>query len=59
MTAEAYSADGIKRLEDIGVDEVLVAFRDVYASEPDDKTVDEKVAMLQWYAAEVIEKSRA
>ena len=58
MTAEAYSADGIKRLEDIGVDEVLVAFRDVYASEPDTKTVEEKIGMMTWYADEVINKSR-
>jgi hypothetical protein len=58
MTAEAYSADGIKRLEDIGIGEVLVAFRDVYASEADDKTVEEKMGMLSWYANEVIAKSR-
>jgi hypothetical protein len=58
MTAEAYSADGIKRLEDIGVNEVLVAFRDVYASEADDKTVEEKIGMMTWYANEVIAKSK-
>jgi probable F420-dependent oxidoreductase len=58
MTAEAYSADGIKRLEDIGVDEVLVAFRDVYASEADTQTVEEKIGMMTWYANEVIAKSR-
>jgi probable F420-dependent oxidoreductase len=58
MTAEAYSADGIKRLEDIGIDEVLVAFRDVYASEADDKTVEEKIGMMSWYANEVIAKSK-
>jgi probable F420-dependent oxidoreductase len=58
MTAEAYTADGIKRLEDIGVDEVLVAFRDVYASEADTQTVEEKIGMMTWYANEVITKSR-
>ncbi|MFT5889882.1 MAG: pyruvate formate-lyase activating enzyme-like uncharacterized protein, partial [Zhongshania sp.] len=58
MTAEAYTADGIKRLEDIGVDEVLVAFRDVYASEADTQTVEEKIGMMTWYANEVIAKSR-
>lgn len=59
MTAEAYSPDGIKRLEDIGIDEVLVAFRDVYASEADDKTVEQKIDMMKWYADEVIAKSQA
>lgn len=58
MSAEAYSADGIKKLEDVGVNEVLVAFRDVYAAEADDKTVEEKTAMMTWYANEVIAKSR-
>jgi len=58
MTADAYSPDGIKRLEDIGIQEVLVAFRDVYQSEPDDKTVDEKIAGMRWFADEVIGKSR-
>jgi probable F420-dependent oxidoreductase len=57
MTEEAYSADGIKRLEDIGVTEVLVAFRNVYASEPD-KPIAEKMGMMKWYADEVIAKSR-
>ncbi len=57
MTGEAYSADGIKRLQDVGVQEVLVAFRDVYASEPDDKTVEQKIDMMKWYADEVIAKS--
>ncbi len=57
MTAEAYSPDGIKRLEALGVTEVLVAFRDVYASEPD-KPLEEKIAMLRWYADEVIAKTR-
>ncbi|HUH37295.1 MAG TPA: TIGR03619 family F420-dependent LLM class oxidoreductase [Spongiibacteraceae bacterium] len=58
MSSEAYTADGIKRLRDIGVDEVLVAFRDVYKSEPDTKTVEEKIAGLEWFANEVIAKSR-
>lgn len=58
MTAEAYSPDGIKRLQDIGIDEVLVAFRDVYSGEIDDKSVPEKVGMMEWYANEVIAKVR-
>ena len=57
MTAEAYSADGIKRLEDIGIDEVIVAFRDVYQAEPDDKSVAEKRGMMEWYASDVIAKA--
>lgn len=58
MTQDAYSPDGIKRLKEIGIDEVLVAFRNVYESEPDDKSVEEKIGMMKWFADEVIAKSR-
>lgn len=58
MSADAYSADGIKRLRDIGVDEVMVAFRNAYAAEPDTKTVQQKIDELKYYADEVIAKSR-
>ncbi len=57
MTQEAYSVDGIKRLEDIGITDVVVAFRNVYESEPE-KPVPEKIAMMEWYANEVIAKSK-
>jgi probable F420-dependent oxidoreductase len=56
-TADAFSADGIKRLEDIGVEEVTLAFRNVYEMEQDTKTVEEKITMMKWYADEVIAKS--
>lgn len=55
--ADAYSVDGIKRLEDIGVTEVTLAFRNIYEMEKDDKTVEEKIAIMDWYANEVIAKS--
>lgn len=58
MSAEAYTADGIKRLRDIGADEVMVAFRNAYAAEPDTKTVSEKIDDMKRYADEVIAKSR-
>lgn len=58
MSADAYTADGIKRLRDIGVDEVMVAFRNAYAAEPDTKTVQQKIDELKYYADEVIAKSR-
>ncbi len=59
MSAEAYTADGIQRLQDLGVDEVIVAFRNVYDSEPDNKTVEQKIAELRWYAENVIAASRS
>jgi probable F420-dependent oxidoreductase len=56
-TAEAYSADGVKRLAEEGVTEVTLAFRNIYALEPDDKTLEEKIATMHWYANEVIAKA--
>lgn len=57
MGAEAFSADGIKRLEDIGVDEVIVAFRNVYNKDPD-TSLEEKLGQMRWYADNVIAKTR-
>ncbi|NQV65633.1 MAG: TIGR03619 family F420-dependent LLM class oxidoreductase [SAR86 cluster bacterium] len=55
---QAYSSDGVKRLEEIGVTEVTVAFRNIYAGEPDTQSVAEKIATLNWYAKNVMAKSR-
>ncbi len=50
---DAFTREGIERLEAIGVTDVIIAFRNVYAMEPD-KPLQEKIAMLQWYAGEFI-----
>ena len=57
MTAEAYTPDGIKRLADMGVHEVIVAFRDVYQKQPD-TSIEQKIAEIRWYADNVIAPSR-
>ena len=57
MGAEAYSADGVKRLEDLGVDEVVIAFRNIYAKEPD-TTLQQKLDQMRAYADNVIAKTR-
>lgn len=56
MTQEAYSVDGIKRLEDLGVTECVVAFRNVYEGQ-EDPPLQQKLDTLKWYADEVIAKS--
>ena len=50
---DAFTNEGIARLEEIGVTDVVIAFRNVYEMEPD-KPLDEKIAMLNWYAGEFI-----
>ncbi|MBT4522080.1 MAG: TIGR03619 family F420-dependent LLM class oxidoreductase [Halieaceae bacterium] len=51
--ADAFTPEGIETLEDIGVTDVIIGFRNVYELEPD-KPLDEKIGMLQWYANEFI-----
>ncbi len=50
---DAFTMEGIAKLEEIGVTDVIIGFRDVYAME-EDKPLDEKIAQLQWYAGEFI-----
>lgn len=52
---DAFSPEGIEKLESIGVTDVVIGFRNVYEMEPD-KPLDEKIAMLQWYAGEFIKR---
>ena len=54
--AEAYSLDGIKQYQDLGITEVTLAFRNVYEKEVDDKSVEEKIGVMDWYANEVMSK---
>ncbi len=50
---DAFTREGIEQLERLGVTDVVIGFRNVYELEPD-KPLDEKIAMLQWYAGEFI-----
>lgn len=49
----AFTREGIEELENIGVTEVIIGFRNVYEMEPD-KTLKEKIDLLNWYAGEFI-----
>jgi probable F420-dependent oxidoreductase len=56
ISMDAYSTDGIKRLENLGVTDVIVGFRDSYAPGPDTQPLNEKVDALRWYSDEIIAK---
>ena len=58
ISADAYSMDGILRLEDQGVTDVTVGFRWPYATEPDTQPLAEKIAALNRFAEKVIAKVR-
>ncbi|NKR86920.1 TIGR03619 family F420-dependent LLM class oxidoreductase [Rhodococcus hoagii] len=55
-SAEAYTVDGIKRLEDKGVTDVIVGFRNSYDAAPDTEPLEQKIANLENYAESVIAK---
>jgi probable F420-dependent oxidoreductase len=57
MTGEVFKPDGAKRLEDLGVEECIIGFRDVYAKEPDTKSLEEKIGEIRWFADTYIHKA--
>src|SRR3984957_7954613 len=59
ISMDAYSVDGIRRLEDGGVTEVIVGFRWPYHVGPDTESLQPKLDKLRKYADEVIGKVRS
>ncbi len=57
MSAEAFSVDGVKKLEDLGIGEAIVAFRNPYEGKTDTQTLEEKIGMIRWFADNVIQKT--
>lgn len=58
ISADAYTPDGVKRLEDLGVTDVVVGFRNSYTVEQDSQTLEQKLAALRGFADSVIGKLR-
>lgn len=54
ISMDAYTTDGIKKLEDQGITDVLVGFRNAY--EKDTTTLQQKIDALRGYADAVIAK---
>lgn len=57
ISVDAFTLDGIKRLEDKGVTDVIVGFRIPYISGPDTEPLDSKIRNLEWFAENVIAKA--
>ena len=58
ISADAYSVDGVRRLEEQGVTDVIVGFRWPYAVGADSEPLQTKVDNLRRYADEVMAKVR-
>jgi probable F420-dependent oxidoreductase len=54
ISMDAYSVDGIRRLEEQGVTDVIVGFRWPYATGPDTEPLADKLSNLRRYADDVI-----
>jgi probable F420-dependent oxidoreductase len=58
ISMDAYDPDGIRRLEDKGVTDVIVGFRVPYHRGPDTEPLEDKIAHLERYAESVIARVR-
>ncbi len=58
ISMDAYSVDGIRRLEDLGVTDIIVGFRLPYVVGPDPEPLQSKVDALNRYAEKVIARVR-
>jgi probable F420-dependent oxidoreductase len=56
ISFDAYTVDGVKRLEEKGVTDAIVGFRIPYIMGPDTEPLDKKIENLQWYADNIIAK---
>jgi alkanesulfonate monooxygenase SsuD/methylene tetrahydromethanopterin reductase-like flavin-dependent oxidoreductase (luciferase family) len=54
ISTDAYSVDGVRRLEDQGVTDVIVGFRWPYHLGPDLESLEEKLAHLRRFSDQVI-----
>jgi alkanesulfonate monooxygenase SsuD/methylene tetrahydromethanopterin reductase-like flavin-dependent oxidoreductase (luciferase family) len=55
ISLDGYTLDGVRRLEDLGVTDAIVGFRNVY--EKDAMTVEQKIEALERFADQVIAKA--
>jgi probable F420-dependent oxidoreductase len=58
ISLDAYSPDGIEKLEELGVTDVIVGFRYPYEVGPDTETLQTKIDNLRRFSDDVIVKAR-
>ncbi|MGW4119309.1 TIGR03619 family F420-dependent LLM class oxidoreductase [Nocardia sp. NPDC004711] len=56
VSRDGYTTDGVKRLEEKGITDLIVGFRNSYAMEPDTESLEEKIVKIKWYGENVISK---
>ena len=58
ISLDAYSVDGVRRLEELGVTDVIVGFRWPYVREQDTESLQTKIESLSKFSDDVIAKVR-
>ena len=56
ISLDAYTVDGVRRLADLGVTDVIIGFRWPYATGPDTEPLGPKIDHLRRFADDVIAK---
>ena len=56
ISMDAYTPDGVKRMEEMGITDAIVGFRNSYSQEQDTQSLDQKLAALRGFADTVIAK---
>ncbi|HEX3946512.1 MAG TPA: TIGR03619 family F420-dependent LLM class oxidoreductase [Acidimicrobiales bacterium] len=59
ISMDAFSVEGVRRLEEQGVSDVIVGFRWPYEVGPDIEPLADKIDKLRWFADSVIDKVRS
>ena len=59
ISLDAFSLDGVRRLEEQGVTDVIVGFRWPYTVGPDTEALQSKLDNLRRFADDVISKARS
>jgi len=54
VSLDAFTVDGVRRLEEVGVTDVVVGFRYPYTREPDTQPLQEKIDLLRRFADSVV-----
>ena len=54
-----YTVDGVEQLREIGMTDITIAFRNVYASDPDTKTLEQKYEEMGMYVDYVMSKCKS
>ncbi len=54
ISLDAFSVDGVHKLEELGVTDVIVGFRYPYTTEPDTQPLQEKIDLLRRFSDSVM-----